>query len=80
MYIHYSIGNNSGPRTLVRIVEVSIIGGVCFRRFHLLHIVNIRLYKHSYPGHTKEGLGMRLRHISNRGTNRLFQAQPVCWS
>ena len=28
MYIHYSIGNNSGPWTLVRIVEVSVIGGV----------------------------------------------------
>ena len=25
---------NSGPRTLVRIVEVSAIGGVRFRRFH----------------------------------------------
>ena len=25
MYIYYSIGNNSGPRTLVRIVEVSVI-------------------------------------------------------
>ena len=34
MYIHYSIGNNSGPWTLVRIVEVSVIGGVRFRRFH----------------------------------------------
>ena len=34
MYIHYSTGNNSGPQTLVRIVEVSIIGGVHFRRFH----------------------------------------------
>ena len=34
MYIHYSTGNNSGPRTLVRIVEVSVIGGVHFRRFH----------------------------------------------
>ena len=34
MYIYYSIGNNSGPRTLVRIVEVSVIGGVRFRRFH----------------------------------------------
>ena len=28
MYIYYSIGNNSGPWTLVRIVEVSVIGGV----------------------------------------------------
>ena len=34
MYIYYSIGNNLGPRTLVRIVEVSVIGGVRFRRFH----------------------------------------------
>ena len=25
---------NSGPWNLVRIVEVSVIGGVCFRRFH----------------------------------------------
>ena len=30
MYIHYSTGNNSGPRTLVHIVEVSVIGGVHF--------------------------------------------------
>ena len=36
MYIHYSIGNNSGPRTLVCIVEVSVIGGVHFRRFHCI--------------------------------------------
>ena len=28
MYIYYSIGNNSGPRTLVCIVEVSVVGGV----------------------------------------------------
>ena len=34
MYIHYSTGNNSGPQTLVRIVEVSVKGGVNFRRFH----------------------------------------------
>ena len=34
MYIHYSTGNNLGPRNLVRIVEVSVIGGVHFRRFH----------------------------------------------
>jgi len=27
---------NSGPRTLVRIVEVSVIGGVHFRRFHCI--------------------------------------------
>ena len=36
MYIYYSIGNNSGPRTLVRIVEVSVIGGVRFRMFHCI--------------------------------------------
>ena len=30
MYIHYSIGNNSGPWTLVRIMEVSVIGGAIF--------------------------------------------------
>ena len=36
MYIYYSIGNNLGPRTLVRIVEVSVIGGVRFRRFHCI--------------------------------------------
>ena len=34
MYIYYSIGNNLGLRTLVRIVEVSVIGGVRFWRFH----------------------------------------------
>ena len=34
MYIYYSIGNNLGLQTLVRTVEVSVIGGVCFRRFH----------------------------------------------
>ena len=27
MYIHYSTGNNLGPRTLVRIVEVYVMGG-----------------------------------------------------
>ena len=27
---------NSGPLTLVRIVEVSVIGGVHFRRFHCI--------------------------------------------
>ena len=32
--VHVRIGNNSGPWTLVRIVEVSVIGGVCLRRFH----------------------------------------------
>ena len=36
MYIHYSTGDNSGPWTLVCIVEVSIIGGVHFRRFHCI--------------------------------------------
>ena len=36
MYIHYSTGNNSGPRTLVHIVEVSVIGGVHFWRFHCM--------------------------------------------
>ena len=41
MYIYYSIGNNSGPRTLVRIVEVSVIGGVRFWRFHC----RISMYK-----------------------------------
>ena len=30
MYIYYSTGKNSGPRTLVRIVEVSVIGGSPF--------------------------------------------------
>ena len=38
MYIYYSIGNNLGPQTLVHIVEVSIIGGVRFRRFHCIYI------------------------------------------
>ena len=32
MYIYYSIGNNLEPQTLVCIVEVSVIGGVCFWR------------------------------------------------
>ena len=44
MYIYYSTGNNSGPRTLVRIVEVSVIGGVRFRRFHckqFLHRISV---------------------------------------
>ena len=36
MYIYYSIGNNLGPQTLVRIVDVSVIGGVHFRRFHCI--------------------------------------------
>ena len=31
MYIHYSTGSNSGPRTLVWIVEVSVLGGVHFQ-------------------------------------------------
>ena len=43
MYIYYSIGNNSGLWTLVRIVEVSVIGGVCFRRFHCNHILPTEL-------------------------------------
>ena len=30
MYIYYSIGNNSGLRTLVCIVEVSVIGESIF--------------------------------------------------
>ena len=30
MYIHYSIGNNSEPQTLVCIVEVSLIGESVF--------------------------------------------------
>ena len=30
MYIYYSIGNNSEPQTLVRIVEVSVIGESVF--------------------------------------------------
>ena len=29
-----------GPQTLVRIVEVSVIGGVHFRRFHCIHTVS----------------------------------------
>ena len=33
MYIYYSI---VGTRTLVCIVEVSVIGGVHFRRFHCM--------------------------------------------
>ena len=40
MYIYYSIGNNSGPWTLIRIVEVSVIGGVHFRRFHCIGLSN----------------------------------------
>ena len=43
MYIYYSIGNNLRLRTLVRIVEVSVIGGVCFRRFHCNHILPTEL-------------------------------------
>ena len=41
MYIY--IGNNSGPWTLVRIVEVSVIGGVRFRRFHCIadHVISM---------------------------------------
>ena len=36
MYIYYSTGNILGLRTLVCIVEVSVIGGVHFRRFHCI--------------------------------------------
>ena len=43
MYIYYSIGNNSGPWTLVRIVEVSVIGGVRFRRFHCIQFSSNQL-------------------------------------
>ena len=46
MYIHYSTGNISGPRTLVRIVEVSVIGGVHFWRFHCIlktFVINSRV-------------------------------------
>ena len=48
MYIHYSIGNNSGPWTLVRIVEVSVIGGVRFRRFHCTSFCNNDSYKYRH--------------------------------
>ena len=41
MYIYYSIGNNSGPQTLVCIVEVSVIRGVRFQRFHCIAFVSI---------------------------------------
>ena len=44
MYIYYSIGNNSGPRTLVHIVEVSVIGGVRFRRYHCSRFQLWQLY------------------------------------
>ena len=33
---------NSGPWTLVRIVEVSVIGGVHFRRFHCISELSLR--------------------------------------
>ena len=46
MYIRYSIGNNSGLWTLVHIVEISVIGGVRFRRFHCKQIV--KCTKQSY--------------------------------
>ena len=41
MYIYYSIRNNSGPWTLVRIVEFSVIEGVCFQRFHCTWIFHL---------------------------------------
>ena len=47
MYIHYSIGNNSGPRSLVRIVEVTVIGGVRFRRFHCTITLAYLVYMHT---------------------------------
>ena len=49
MYIHYSIGNNSGPRTLVRIVEVSVIGGVRFWRFHCISYCGLNTCIKPYP-------------------------------
>ena len=45
MYIHYSTGNNSGLRTLVHIVEVSVIGGVHFRRFHCSRVAEGKNYE-----------------------------------
>ena len=39
--VHYSIGSNSGLRTLVCIVEVSVIGGVRFRKFHCITIYQV---------------------------------------
>ena len=48
MYIYFSIGNNSGLRTLVCIVEVSVKGGVRFRRFHCNQFL-IKLVK-MWPG------------------------------
>jgi len=52
MYIYYSIGNNSGPRTLVHIVEVSVIGGVRFRRFHCIVFINSFALHTSYQLHS----------------------------
>ena len=49
MYIHYSTGNISGLRTLVHIVEVSVIGGVHFRRFHCSRVLA------SFPGAWERG-------------------------
>ena len=43
MYIHYSTGNNSGPQTLVRIVEISVIGGVHFWRFHCISALAVHI-------------------------------------
>ena len=33
----YTIGNDSGPWLLVRIMEVSVIGGVRCQSFHCIH-------------------------------------------
>ena len=48
MYIHYSTGNNLGPWTLVCIVEVSVVGGVHFQRFHCIHTGNV-CYGFNFP-------------------------------
>ena len=57
-------GNNSGLRTLVRIVEVSVIGGVRFRRFHCTR----------YIGHHQH---WRKRGILD---SRLSELVEVSWS
>ena len=36
MYSKRSIGNDSEPWHLIRIVEVSVIGGVRYQRFHCI--------------------------------------------
>ena len=46
MYIYYSIGNNSGLQTLVRIVEVSVMERVCFQRFHCIGLVILHVPVH----------------------------------